>query len=179
MTKTAIAIGSNIEDPIVHVKESVLQLAKLGDLLAQSSLYRTKPWGLLDQPDFINAVVLIDYAGSARQLLEQVLALELSMGRNRENAVRWGPRVIDLDILTFGDLRIDEPGLTIPHRHLFERAFVLVPLAEIDISFAKALAKLPADARSEVVRLENPKLQRQLQTWSDLLSRSIAWHCRR
>ncbi|CAN5536378.1 2-amino-4-hydroxy-6-hydroxymethyldihydropteridinediphosphokinase [soil metagenome] len=148
MTKVYIGIGSNIGDAICNVKEAIARLADLGTVLKQSSLYATKPWGVLEQADFINAVVALDTTLAARQLLDQLLAVERSMGRER--LIRWGPRIIDLDILTYGDQVVNEEGLTIPHPHMNERAFVLIPLAEIDDNFVVALNLLAAANRAEV-----------------------------
>jgi len=93
-------------------------------------LYRSAPWGRADQPEFVNAVVALQTELTPRELLEALLKIERAAGRARD-ATRWGPRVLDLDILMFGDRLIDEPGLHVPHPHLHERAFVLLPLAEI------------------------------------------------
>ena len=94
-----------------------------------SSLYETRPVGKTDQRDFINAAAQIATTLSARGLLESCLAIEASLGRMRNG--RWGPRVIDIDLLVYNDTRIEEPGLAVPHPRLHERAFVLVPLAQI------------------------------------------------
>jgi 2-amino-4-hydroxy-6-hydroxymethyldihydropteridine diphosphokinase len=153
MVKAAIGLGSNIDNPIAHVQVAIARLAAIGELIAQSSLYGSKPWGVRDQPDFINACAIISVNCTARELLEQLLTLERDMGRERAGALRWGPRLIDLDILTFGDEQIDEPNLTVPHKHMLERAFVLAPLAEIDPSYELALAKLSIADRAEVVRM--------------------------
>jgi 2-amino-4-hydroxy-6-hydroxymethyldihydropteridine diphosphokinase len=157
MVKAAIGLGSNVGDPVRNVKEAFNRLAEIGPVIAQSSLYQTKPWGVLDQPDFINAAAIIEVDCTARELLKKLLSIELAMGRERKDAERWGPRVIDLDILTFGDLEIDEPQLKIPHRHLFERAFVLAPLAEIDPTFLPAFNQLPTQSQAEVIRLRAPE----------------------
>ena len=154
MIKAAIGLGSNIGDPVANVKDAFNRLAEVGNVIAQSSLYQTKPWGVLDQPDFINAAAIIEVDCAPGELLKRLLAIELAMGRERKKSERWGPRVIDLDILTFGKLEVDEAELKIPHRHLFERAFVLAPLAEIDPSFMPALRQLPAESQAEVVRLQ-------------------------
>src|SRR5262249_42248921 len=122
-------------------------------VLACSSLYRTKPWGVLEQADFINAAAVLEVDCTPRELLGHLLAIELELGRDRKTGQRWGPRVIDLDILTFGDLEVDEPSLKIPHRFMLERAFVLAPLAEIDPTFLPALNRLPPEARAEIIRL--------------------------
>jgi 2-amino-4-hydroxy-6-hydroxymethyldihydropteridine diphosphokinase len=98
-------------------------------VIARSSVWRTPPWGKTDQPDFLNMAVCIETSLSPRALLELCLATERAAGRERGE--RWGPRPLDIDIITYGDLVIDEPELTIPHPRAHERAFVLVPLAEI------------------------------------------------
>ncbi len=151
MTTAAIGIGSNLDNPEANVLRAITCLQEEFQLVSCSSLYRTKPWGVTEQPDFINAVAIISVSCNPRQLLEKVKAIEISIGRTA--TYRWGPRVIDLDILTFGNLTISEPDLIIPHPGLYERAFVLAPLAEIDPSFAEALSKLSAQSRKEVEQL--------------------------
>jgi 2-amino-4-hydroxy-6-hydroxymethyldihydropteridine diphosphokinase len=99
------------------------------DILAVSALYETPPWGKTDQPAFFNAAVLVDTDLAPRTLLEAVLGIERSLGRVR--GTLWGPRTIDLDILLYGEEVIDEPGLTVPHPRIQERAFVIRPLADI------------------------------------------------
>jgi len=97
-----------------------------------SQLYRTPAWGREDQPDFVNAAAAIETALAPRALLEALLGIERACGRERNaDGERWGPRTLDLDLLLYGGERIDEPGLHVPHPHLHERAFVLVPLCEI------------------------------------------------
>ena len=98
-------------------------------VIAVSSLYRTPPWGKLDQPDFLNAAAEISTALAPRALLDLCLEAERKLKRVREE--RWGPRLIDIDILVFGDRIIHETGLEVPHPRMLERAFVLAPLAEI------------------------------------------------
>ena len=97
--------------------------------IVKSDVYRTAPWGLTDQPAFLNMAALLRVTMSARELLELCLSIERERERRRD--LRWGPRTLDLDLLTYGNEHIDEPGLTVPHPRLAERAFVLVPLAEI------------------------------------------------
>lgn len=99
-------------------------------LLRQSHLYRTPPWGIADQPAFINAVAELETRLVPRELLDALLAIERANGRRR-GTERWGPRTLDLDLLVYGDLSCEEPGLTLPHPRIGERAFVLMPLAEI------------------------------------------------
>jgi 2-amino-4-hydroxy-6-hydroxymethyldihydropteridine diphosphokinase len=126
-----VALGSNLHDPAGHVRGAVEELAMLPDtrLARVSSLYRSAPVGYLDQPDFINAVAQIETDLTPRALLDQLLAIERRYGRVRDfpNA----PRTLDLDILLYGECIVQEPRLTIPHPRMHERAFVLVPLAEI------------------------------------------------
>ena len=130
-TPAYIALGSNMNDPVAQVASGVEALAMLPDsrVAAISSLYRTAPVGYLQQPDFVNAVAMIETALDPRALLEALLAIESRHGRVRD--VPNGPRTLDLDILLYGDARHDDAELTIPHARLHERAFVLVPLAEI------------------------------------------------
>src|SRR5690606_4521546 len=98
---------------------------------ARSSDYRTPPWGREDQPPFVNACIAVETELVPRDLLARAMAVERQFGRERTSTSRWGPRTIDIDIIAYDDLAFDEPGLTLPHPRLFERAFVLVPLAEI------------------------------------------------
>ncbi len=127
-----IGIGSNLDDPERQVRAAIDALKRLprSTFAGASRLFRTAPWGRADQPAFVNAAAAISTALSPRELLDALLAIERAQGRVRDGE-RWGPRVIDLDILIYGDARIDEPGLHIPHPHLGERAFVLLPLADL------------------------------------------------
>lgn len=126
-----LSLGGNLGDPAKSMAAALRMLD--GDdrtrVTAVSSLYRTPPWGKLDQPDFLNAAAAIETALSPRDLLELCLDVERRLKRVREE--RWGPRLIDIDILVFGDLVIHETGLEVPHPRMLERAFVLAPLAEI------------------------------------------------
>lgn len=132
MENVYIGLGSNLADPRVQVEAGLSALAGLPmtRLVARSRLYRSAPWGRADQPEFVNAVAQIETALAPRELLDALLAIERHAGRKRDGA-RWGPRVLDLDVLAYGERRIAEPGLHVPHPHLHERAFVLVPLVEI------------------------------------------------
>lgn len=126
-----VALGSNLDDPRVQVERGFAALAALSDtsLRARSRVFRTPPWGVPDQPDFVNAVAWLETALSPRALLDALLRLETRAGRVRD--VRNGPRVLDLDLLLHGDTAMDEPGLVLPHPRLHERAFVLLPLADL------------------------------------------------
>ena len=131
LTPVYIALGANLKRPADQVRAGVEELAMLPDtrLAAVSSLYRSAPVGYLDQPEFVNAVACVETALSPRALLDALLEIERRYGRVRDfpNAAR----TLDLDIALYGETEVSEPGLTIPHPRLLERAFVLVPLAEI------------------------------------------------
>jgi 2-amino-4-hydroxy-6-hydroxymethyldihydropteridine diphosphokinase len=126
-----VALGSNLDDPEAQVERGFAALAALpGTLLrARSRRYRTPPWGVVDQPDFVNAVARLETSLAPRTLLDALLAIEARAGRVR--GLRYGPRVLDLDLLLYGDCELREAGLTLPHPRLHERAFVLVPLADL------------------------------------------------
>ena len=131
MTDAYIALGGNIGDPVSQVRAGIDALAVLPQtrLVRASSLYRSAPVGYLDQPDFVNAVAHVETALTPRALLDHLLEIERRHGRVREFAN--APRTLDLDIALYGELECDEPSLTIPHPRLTQRAFVLLPLAEI------------------------------------------------
>lgn len=126
-----VALGSNLNDPASQVRSGAQALARLPDtqLLRCSSLYRTAPVGLTEQPEFINAVCALDTALHPRSLMQALLEIERAHGRTRDRP--GGPRTLDLDLLLYGDETFQEPGLTVPHPRLHERAFVLYPLQEI------------------------------------------------
>jgi len=100
-------------------------------LLARSSDYRTNPWGVEDQPPFVNACIAVETRLSPRALLAHAQAVERALGRERSKERRWGPRQIDIDLIAYDDVALEDPDLTLPHPQLFTRAFVLVPLTEI------------------------------------------------
>lgn len=127
-----IGLGSNLADPAGQVRQAMAELDGLPEskLLARSPLYRTAPVGPADQPDYINAVVRLETRLSPLGLLAALQAIERTHGRQRDGT-RWGPRTLDLDILLYGDERLREPGLQIPHPEMGNRAFVLVPLADV------------------------------------------------
>lgn len=156
MARAAIGIGSNLGDPKKNVRRALASLVRIGKVIAQSGLYRAKPWGRTDQPAFCNAVALVETELAPRELLNELKQLERELGR--EPGERWGPRVIDLDILLFGDERIDEPGLTIPHPRLNERSFALIPLAQVDRRYAAVVAGLPPEERESVALMSEDQL---------------------
>ena len=127
-----IGLGSNLAGPRAQVERALGRLAGLPQsrLLRSSRLYRSVPWGMLDQPEFVNAAAAIETGLSPPALMQALLAIERDAGRDR-NGERWGPRILDLDLLLYDALTLAEPRLQLPHPHLHERAFVLLPLAEI------------------------------------------------
>jgi 2-amino-4-hydroxy-6-hydroxymethyldihydropteridine diphosphokinase len=152
----AIALGSNLNStfgpPEANLREALRRLAALGELIAVSSFHRTAPVGFFEQPDFINAAALLETELPAEALLQAMLGIEKQMGRDRRNAVPKGPRIVDLDLLLYGDEVIATPDLMLPHPAMQERAFVLGPLSEIAAamqhptlhrSIAELLAALP------------------------------------
>ncbi|MCC6502162.1 MAG: 2-amino-4-hydroxy-6-hydroxymethyldihydropteridine diphosphokinase [Deltaproteobacteria bacterium] len=130
-----IAIGSNLGDRIANVKKAVLRAADevKATLVLLSSFYETEPWGMKEQGAFVNAVMGVETELTPAALLAHLKSVEAGMGR--QETERWGPRTIDLDIIFYGDLVVGEDGLTIPHPSAHERAFVMVPLAEIAPEF--------------------------------------------
>lgn len=131
MSLAYVALGSNLEQPAVQIRAALAALAALAGtrLLSQSSLYLTTPVGYLDQPDFINAVALLDTTQDPYQLLASLMQIEAGFGRER--SFRNAPRVLDLDVLWYENRVQDDPALLLPHPRMHERAFVMVPLAEI------------------------------------------------
>lgn len=132
MTRVYIGLGSNLATPLQQLRNALAALAALPHthLIAQSAFYASDPLGPADQPRYVNAVAALDTTLSPLALLDALQTIELEQGRTRK-AERWGPRTLDLDILLFGDLQLNEPRLIVPHYHMHARAFVLYPLAEI------------------------------------------------
>ena len=125
-----LALGSNLDDRAANLKQAVAALTPQLDVKAKSKVYETPPWGYLDQPKFLNQVVKAKTYLEPEPLLKHLKRLEVALGR--KESVPNGPRLIDLDILFFDDLVFKSPSLVIPHPRLHERAFVLVPLMDID-----------------------------------------------
>lgn len=126
-----VALGSNLDAPRTRIEQGFDALAGLPQtsLRARSRLFRTPPWGVVEQPDFVNAAAQLETALPPRALLAALLDIETRAGRVR--GVPNGPRVLDLDLLAYGDLTVNQPGLVVPHPRLRERAFVLLPLADL------------------------------------------------
>ena len=158
MNTAYVALGANLGDPRATVLAAFAALANLPEsrVARCSSLYRTAPVGILDQPDFVNAVAVLETSLSADALLDALLDIEARFGRIRRE--RNGPRTLDLDLLLYDDIELDLPHLTLPHPRLHLRAFVLLPLAEVapDLAIPRRgslAAWLPAVANQGIVRL--------------------------
>jgi 2-amino-4-hydroxy-6-hydroxymethyldihydropteridine diphosphokinase len=143
-----LSLGGNLGDPARAMAAAlrILDEDTHSKVVSVSSLYRTPPWGKTDQPDFLNAAAEIETGLEPRELLDLCLEAERRLKRVRQE--RWGPRLVDLDILVFGDRRVHEAGLDIPHPRMLERAFVLVPLAEIAPDFMVGGASLAEHVRN-------------------------------
>ncbi len=128
-----VGLGGNLGDAAATLRGALQALQRLPQtrLLQGSRLYRTPAWGHRAQPDFINAVAMLQTTLPARGLLDALLGIEREFGRERTPGERWGPRTLDLDLLLYGEAVLDEPGLHVPHPHLHERAFALLPLLEL------------------------------------------------
>lgn len=162
MAEAYLALGGNVGDVRATFDRAIAMLCSDAavTLTARSSNYRTPPWGVTDQPAFLNAVIAVRTTLPPYALLARALDCERALGRDRAHERHWGPRPIDIDVLAYDDIELQGPDLTLPHPRLFERAFVLVPLAEIapdrsigGIRVRNALARVDA---SGVERLDKP-----------------------
>ena len=133
MSEALIALGGNVGDVRDTFRNALTMLCTGADvsLIARSRSYLTPPWGVKDQPPFINCCAAIETTLSPHDLLTRVQAVEQAFGRDRAKERRWGPRPLDIDIIAYDDITVNDPALTLPHPRVFERAFVLVPLADI------------------------------------------------
>lgn len=157
VSRAFLGLGGNLGDPPAAMGAALrmLDAHEAVSVAAVSSLYRTPPWGRTDQPDFFNAAAAVDTTLTARTLLD--LALDAEQRLKRVRAERWGPRLIDIDILLFGDRTIDEEGLQVPHPRMADRAFVMAPLAEIapelELAGRSVADRLAALDRAGIARL--------------------------
>jgi 2-amino-4-hydroxy-6-hydroxymethyldihydropteridine diphosphokinase len=153
-----VGLGGNLGEVAATLRTATDALSRLPGtrLLRASGLYRTPAWGLEQQPDFINGVVALETRLDPRELLDELLRIERESGRERDGGPRWGPRTLDLDLLLHGDAVVDQPGLRLPHPHLHERAFALVPLLEIA---ADILIPGQGSARDALSRLETSAIE--------------------
>ncbi|MCE5314580.1 MAG: 2-amino-4-hydroxy-6-hydroxymethyldihydropteridine diphosphokinase [Armatimonadota bacterium] len=159
-TKTAyLSLGANIGDKAANLREAIelIDANEAGSVSQISSFYETSPVGLVDQPDFVNAAIRIETTLDPFALLALCNRIEQKLGRER--TIRWGPRVIDIDILLYEGVNISEERLTIPHPRMMERGFVLVPLAEIapDLTLPGGLTASEAASRIDATGVTNLK----------------------
>ena len=133
MAEALIALGGNVGDVRATLDRAIAALCDGIEirLLARSSDYRTPPWGVTDQPPFINCAIAAATELPPTALLARAQAVEAQFGRDRSRERRWGPRTLDIDLIAYDDVRLNTAALTLPHPRLFERGFVLAPLAEI------------------------------------------------
>lgn len=153
-----LGLGGNIGNKAAKIREAVTRLEMAGVEIGQvSGLYKTPPWGITEQEEFLNAVAKGTFRGTPQQLLEIALRTEDEMGRER--IIKWGPRIIDIDLLDFHQQIIDQENLKLPHPFIAKRPFVLIPLAEIEPDFevaptgktaAELVAALPEKDRQEI-----------------------------
>ena len=153
-----VGLGGNLGEVAATLRAATSALSRLPGtrLLRASRLYRTPAWGLEQQPDFINGVVALETRLAPRELLDALLRIEREFGREREGGPRWGPRNLDLDLMLHGEAVVEQDGLRLPHPHLHERAFVLVPLLEIA---ADILIPGQGSARDALSRLDSSAIE--------------------
>ena len=142
MTRAVLSLGANLGDRAGAIRAAITALKDDG-LIARSTLYETPPWGPVEQPPYLNAIVVVSGPRDAHGWLVRAHELEQAAGRTREQ--RWGPRTLDVDVLLVGDERVDDPDLVIPHPRMAERAFVVVPLADLNPAWR---SRIPADSDS-------------------------------
>ncbi|HZP96790.1 MAG TPA: 2-amino-4-hydroxy-6-hydroxymethyldihydropteridine diphosphokinase [Candidatus Limnocylindria bacterium] len=167
MTIAHIGLGSNLGDRAAMLRSAIDEIGRTLPIVASSAVYETAPWGRLDQPAFLNCCVAVETAEAPAALLGVLHEVETRLGRTRRE--RWGPRTIDADLLLYGEARIATADLVVPHPRLTERAFVLVPLAEIapetrvpgtELTVRDALARLdrvPGDVRRVAPPIAPPR----------------------
>lgn len=154
-----IALGTNLGDRTANLQAAILMLPPLVEIINQSPVYQTSPWGYEHQPDFLNQVILTKTTLSPIELLKYLKQIEIEVGRTP--TFQYGPRVVDLDILFYDDWVIESTGLQIPHPRLHERAFVLVPFKDLDPGFRHPVLELTIQDMSrnvdssDVVRFES------------------------
>jgi 2-amino-4-hydroxy-6-hydroxymethyldihydropteridine diphosphokinase len=130
--RVVIGLGANLGDRLATMREAVARIAERAEIRARSHVYETAPVGKLDQPSFLNAAVAVECGLPPLALLDALLGIERELGRDRsEDAVRWGPRIIDLDVLWIEGVALEDARLVVPHPRLVERAFALIPLLEV------------------------------------------------
>ncbi len=164
--KAYVGLGSNLGDRESQIRTAIEQIALLPEtqLVQGSSLYDTTPVGELDQPNFLNAVAVFETELEPRVFLWNLLLIERRLGRVRRADSRYGPRTIDLDLLIHGDTILDEPGITLPHPEIARRAFVLVPLVEVDPHLVHPALGVPVSTLLDRVEAR-PSIRRTSKLW--------------
>ncbi len=155
MSIVFVALGSNVGDKKANILSAIKEISGGCKILAKSSIYETKPMYVTDQPDFVNSVIKIETSKQPLELLDFLQTIEKTLGRDRVKEVRFGPRIIDLDLLIYDDLKISSGKLILPHPRMHERAFVLVPLYEIckDSWVKKNLDRLSKGDKDNVIKM--------------------------
>ena len=154
METVYLLLGSNLGDSSNYLRIARAEISQIGQIQSTSSIYKTKPWGKTDQPDFLNQGVELKTGLSPHDLLTRILEIELKLGRDRTE--KWGPRIIDIDIIFYGNQIIETPKLSIPHPRTHERAFALTPLFEISPNFVHPVFKKTV---AELLALCNDSLE--------------------
>ncbi len=165
MTRAVLSLGANLGDPRAQLAAALTALDADPALAvtAVSHAYETAPIGRTDQPPFVNVSALVETALPASDLLARTQAVEDALGRVRVE--RWGPRTVDIDVIAFGDLRQDDPALTLPHPRAHERAFVLIPWLELDAD-ARLPGFGPVDALAAALPDQDVRRAGRLEGWS-------------
>ena len=156
-----VALGGNLGDVKATLSAALEPLGALGQVVQKSSLYRTMPWGLLEQPEFLNAALELHTALEPLELLEALLEIERQFGR--EHAQRWGPRTLDLDLLSVGVQVLESAKLALPHPRMLERAFVLIPLLEIAPHWTHPVSG--ESGRTALEKLDSSGVEKTLLEW--------------
>jgi 2-amino-4-hydroxy-6-hydroxymethyldihydropteridine diphosphokinase len=162
MTRVALSLGANLGDRVVALQHAVDVLSGLGEILGLSDVYETDPVGGPEQPEYYNAVVIVETDASPGEVLSTAQRAERGKGRTRE--VRWGPRTLDVDVLAFGDRVSADPNLTLPHPRATERAFVMIPWAQADPQFVLPDGRTVAAVRDAIADEGVRPLGRLLRT---------------
>lgn len=162
MTRVALSIGANLGDRLGALQYAIDELAELGALVAVSDVYETDPVGGPDQPDYYNAVLVLETQATAHEVL--AAAQRAEQGRDRVREQRWGPRTLDVDVLAYGQAVSNDPLLTLPHPRALERAFVLIPWAQADAGFGlpdgRTVGQVCAEVAGAGVRRLGPLLRK-------------------
>lgn len=162
MTRVALSLGANLGDRVVALQHAVDVLSGLGEIVGLSDVYETDPVGGPEQPEYYNAVVIVETDASPGEVLSTAQRAERGKGRTRE--IRWGPRTLDVDVLAFGDRVSDDPDLTLPHPRATERAFVMIPWAQADPQFVLPDGRTVAAVRDAIADEGVRPLGRLLRT---------------